>query len=106
GRIRFSSELENMAENCLQFVPSRVDGLPNVTAAAGYSEKLELQVAGEWVVIRFDDIAKWPRPAWLWRFFVRIGWCRKWVPVGERDWFHPPRDRFFRFFTSPRLTLY
>jgi len=26
--------------------------------------------------------------------------------VGERDWFHPPKDRFFAFFTTPRLVVY
>jgi len=26
--------------------------------------------------------------------------------VGERDWFHPPSERYFRFFTNPRITLY
>lgn len=28
------------------------------------------------------------------------------VIVGERDWFHPPQDRYFRFYTSPPMTVY
>jgi hypothetical protein len=25
---------------------------------------------------------------------------------GDRDWFHGPPDRFFRFFTTPPITVY
>jgi hypothetical protein len=28
------------------------------------------------------------------------------LPVGDRDWFHDPPDRFFRFFTTPPVTVY
>ena len=26
--------------------------------------------------------------------------------VGERDWFHPPSERFFRFFTDPPVVVF
>lgn len=26
--------------------------------------------------------------------------------TGERDWFHTPSDRFFRFYTRPEITVY
>jgi hypothetical protein len=93
-------------ETCLRFVPSRVEGLANVTAGAVYADRLELQSAGERLVFRFEEMVEWPRPAWLWRFLARIGWRPKWLPIGERDWFHKPSQRFFRFFTSPRLTVF
>ena len=94
------------AENCLRFVPSRVDGVPDVVEAAIYPERLELRCADRLLVYRFDEIAEWSSPAWLWRLFARMGFRPKWLPVGERDWFHPPRERYFRFFTNPRITLY
>src|SRR4051812_49178999 len=51
----------------LWFVPSRVEGLPDVTRVAVYSDRLEVLSAGQWVVFHFEDIAGWPRPAFLWR---------------------------------------
>jgi hypothetical protein len=93
-------------EKCLRFVPSRVEGLPHVTETAVFPDRLELCSAGTWVTFRFAEIAAWPRPAWLWRLLSRFGWRPKNLPVGERDWFHPPKDRFFALFTTPRLVVY
>ena len=95
-----------MTEECLRFVPSRVEGLPDVTEVAIYPERLELLSAGKWVVIRFVDISKLPRPTWMWKVLSRFGWRPPWLPVANRDWFHPPRDRFFRFFTSPEIIVF
>ena len=90
----------------LRFVPSRVEGLPAVTEAMVLPDQLELCSEGKWVCFRFAEMADWPRPVWLWRLLVRCGWQRRLVPVGERDWFHPPLGRFFRFFTSPCIIVY
>lgn len=90
----------------LRFIPSRVEGLPEDAEAAVYPDRLELLSAGQWVVIRFADITAWPRPAFLWRRLARLGWRRRWLPVGQRDWFHPPSERFFRFDTQPRIVIY
>jgi hypothetical protein len=94
------------SEPCLHFVPSRVDGLPNVTEVAVHPDRLELHSADSWIAIRFDAIARWPRPTALRRLLGRIGWRPRWLPVGERDWFHPPSERFFRFFSTPPLVIY
>src|SRR5438874_3478882 len=90
----------------LRFIPSRVEGLPDVTEVAVYPGRLELLSAGWWVSFRLADIAAWPRPAFLWRRLARLGWRPRWLPVGERDWFHPPAKRFFRFYTQPRVVIY
>jgi hypothetical protein len=95
-----------MAEQCIRFVPSRVEGLSEVSEAAIYPDRLELLSAGRWVAFRFFDIAKWPRPTWLWRFLSRYGWRPRWLPVADRDWFHPPRDRFFAFYTRPSVIVF
>jgi hypothetical protein len=29
-----------------------------------------------------------------------------WLPVADRDFFHAPPDRFFRFYTTPPLIVY
>jgi hypothetical protein len=90
----------------LRFIPSRVEGLPGVTEAAVYPDRLELLSGGRWVSFPFADIARWPRPAWLWRRLARLGWRPRWLPVGQRDWFHPPSERFFRFYTQPPIVVY
>lgn len=93
-------------EASLRFVPSRVEGLPSVTEVVVFPDRLELLSAGEWVVIRLADIAKWPRPRRLLRLLARFGWRPSWLPVADRDWFHAPADRFFRFYTTPPVVVY
>lgn len=29
-----------------------------------------------------------------------------WPSVADRDWFHPPAERFFRFYTDPPITVF
>jgi hypothetical protein len=87
--------------NPLRFVPSRVDGLPSVTEVAIFPDRIEFVSEGRAVTIYLDDIAEWPRPRWLRRLRRP-----RFLPVGARDWFHDPSDRFFRFFTTPPITVY
>jgi hypothetical protein len=37
---------------------------------------------------------------------ARLGWRPRWLPVGKRDWFHAPSERFFRFDTRPSIVVY
>jgi hypothetical protein len=95
------------AEASLRFVPSAVDGLPLVSEVAVFPDRLELLSESKWVIIRFLDIARWYRFGWLYGPLARLGWgVRGWPSVGDRDWFHPPSGRFFRFFTEPPVTVY
>jgi hypothetical protein len=94
------------SEAGLRFVPSHVEGLPSVTEAVVFPDRVELLSAGEWVVIRFLDIARWSRHGWLYRRLAHLGWVRGSPLVADRDWFHPPSGRFFRFFTKPAVTVY
>src|SRR5205085_9112553 len=68
--------------------------------------RLEVLSAGERVVIRFVDIARWHRRGWLWRPLAHLGWARGCPAVADRDWFHPPSGRFFAFYTKPPLVVY
>jgi hypothetical protein len=90
----------------LRFVSSRVEGLPDVSEVVVRPDRLELLSAGRWVVFRFAEMARWPRPAQLWRLLLRLGWHPRWLPVADRDWFHPSRDRFFRFYTHPPMEVF
>lgn len=95
------------AESGLRFAPSAVEGLPSVTEVAVFPDRVELLSEGKWFVIRFLDIARWHRCGWLYRLLARLGrTVRGWPMVADRDWFHPPSRRFFRFFTLPPLTVY
>jgi hypothetical protein len=90
----------------LRFVPSRVEGLPDVSEAIVYPDRLELRSAGEWVVLSFHDMARWPQPVWLRKSLAGFGWRPRWLPVADRDWFHPPRERFFAFYTRPPVVVF
>ena len=79
-------------EGVLRFVPSRVEGLPNVTQAAVYRDRLGLLSAERWVFFRLAALAAWPRPVFIRRPLARLGWRPRWLPVGERGWFHAPRS--------------
>ena len=99
--------MANSREDGLRFVPSAVEGLPSVTAAAVFPDHLELLSEDRWVVIRFLDIARWYRRGWLYRPLARLGYGVRGRPtVADRDWFHPPSGRFFRFYTRPPVTVY
>ncbi len=90
----------------LRFVPSKVEGLRNVKEVAVYPDRLEVLLAGHWKPIRFADIAQWPYPARLRRWLSRFGYRPTGLPVGERDWFHPPAERFFRFYADPPVVVF
>ena len=95
------------AREGFRFIPSAVDGLPNVSEAVVYPDRLELLSDGKWVVIRFLQIARWHRHGWLYRPLARLGLgVRGWPMTADRDWFHPPAERFFRFYTAPPITVY
>src|SRR5262245_1501621 len=93
-------------DHALRFTPSRVTGLPDVAEAAVFPDRLELLSADRWVVIRFFDIARWYRKDWLWRRLARLGWMHGRPYVADRDWFHPPSERFFEFYTEPKIVIY
>ena len=89
----------------LHFVPSRVEGMPGVTSATVFPDRIELASSIGVVTHRFADIAQWPRPAFLWKLLFRLGVKPRWLPVADRDWFHEPADMFFAFYTQPRLKV-
>jgi hypothetical protein len=94
------------AEPYLQFVPSRVEGVPDVGEVVVRPDQLELQSAGRWLTYPFEEMARWPWPAWLWRSLSRVGVRPGPLPVGDRDWFHAPPDRYFAFYTEPPIVVY
>lgn len=93
-------------ETFLSFVPSRIEGANEILRVAVFPDRLELVGNGRCDVIRFVNIARWPQPKILWRALFAIGIRPKWLPVADRDWFHLPAERFFRFYSTPPITIY
>ena len=94
-----------MQQESLHFIPSRVEGLSSVREAAVFPDRLEFLTDDGWVVFPLEDLAQWPRPRILRRLLSRY-WRPSWLPVGERNWFNAPSERFFRFYSSPRIVVY
>lgn len=90
----------------VRFVPSHVDGLPDIADVTFFRDRLEFMSAGRTLVFSFASMARWPRPAWLWRRLFHLGVRPRSLLVGERDWFHAPPERFFAFYTIPRIVVY
>jgi hypothetical protein len=85
-------------------VPSRVEGLPDVTTVTVFPDRIELASGNRLIAHRFVDIARWPRPS-LWKVLYWLGVRPRWLPVADRDWFQEPADMFFEFYTHPRLKV-
>ena len=97
------SKAENIPP--LRFTPSRVVGLPEVTEVVVHCDRIEVKSAGNRLSFRFTDLARWPRPTWLHRILFRMGRRRYFLAVADRDWFHAGADKFFSFYTNPRLVI-
>lgn len=94
------------AEESVRFRPSRADGLPDVREVAIFPDRLEVNSQGRWLTIRFADIGRRQEPL-LVSLLKWLSFRRPYLRmVGERDYFHVPRDRFFRWYTDPPLTTY
>lgn len=95
------------AERSVRFVPSAVEGMASVTEVVVFPDRLELFSLNQRVVIRFLDIAQWYQHGWAYRTLARCGFGVKgWPSVADRDWFHPPAGRFFRFYGVPPITVF
>ena len=94
-------------EDKLRFVPSAVEGLPSVSEVGIFPTQLELISDDSRVTFPFIKIARWYRRGWLFRPISYIGLgVQGWPTVADRDWFHPPSGRYFRFYTKPVITVY
>ena len=94
-----------MSGSQIQFAPSRVEGLADVTSVTVFPDRIELASAQGVVIHHFADIARWPSPSLLWKILYRFDVKPGWLPVADRDWFHKPADMFFSFYTNPRLKV-
>lgn len=92
--------------DCERFRPGRVDGLSGVDEVAVYADRLELRAGADVRVIPFVTMVRWPWPRVFWKMAFRIGLRHRWLPVADRDWCHDPQERYFDFYTEPRVRVY
>jgi hypothetical protein len=87
----------------VRFHPSHAEGLPDVREVVVRPDRLEVNTAGRWVSFPFRRIGRRQES----RVMSLVKWLVRgthWpVLVADRDWFHPPRDRFFLWYTDPPL---
>jgi hypothetical protein len=90
----------------LSFVPSKVDGLADVSTVTIYPDRIELQTAAELHAVHFASIAR--RQESLVSSIAKRCFFRRPYPkmVADRDWFHAPPNRFFTFYTNPSITVF
>ena len=89
----------------ISFVPSRVDGLDAVSLITVEPIRITFVCRTSPRVFLFADFGH-PVGSFFSRVVDRMMFRRPWRIIGERDWFHPPPDRFFRFYTDPQITVY
>jgi hypothetical protein len=105
-RFETGSSAAGPSVKSLRFVPSRVEGLPEVSEVRLFPDRIEARSAGKWLTFRFIEMVRWPQPVWFWRLLRRATGRPVGLPVGDRDWFHSPPDRYFSLYTDPRLVLF
>ena len=87
----------------VRFTPSRAQGLPDVQEVIVYPDRIEVETAGRRVTFAFADVARPQEPRVL-SFLKRLIGKPPWPGlVADRDWFHPPKERFFLWYTDPPL---
>lgn len=93
-------------ESKITFTPSRVDWIMEVHSVTVRPIGLELETADGKKEIRFNKIGRLQESRFM-RILKQLGGFRPTAMlVADRDWFHPPQERFFRFYTDRPLTMY
>src|SRR5262245_26759637 len=89
--------------SCVRFKPSRTDGLDDVSEVAIFRDRLEVQTEQQRLIFRFADIGVPQASKFVNLLRAFAGQHRLPLVVANRDWFHEPQDRYFEWFTMPRL---
>jgi hypothetical protein len=91
------------AAGLVRFRPSRAEGLPDVREVVVYPDRLLVCSAESWLTFPFSRMGR-RQESRLASFVKRLAGRDPWpLLVADRDWFHPPPDRFFRWYTDPPL---
>ncbi len=98
--------LDHEPEFKITFTPSRTKWLTEIDRVTVWPNRLVVETAAGHETFSFEKIGK-IRESGIMR---TMRWLSGSKPFGmliaDRDWFHPPQDRFFRFYTDPCMTVY
>ncbi|MCL4853945.1 MAG: hypothetical protein KJZ78_21505 [Bryobacteraceae bacterium] len=94
------------SEEMVRFAPSRADGLADVREVVVRPDRLEVNAGGVWMTFLFSAIGRRQEPAIVSFLKALVGKDPAPRIVGERDWCRPPKERFFRWYTDPTLTVF
>lgn len=90
----------------ITFTPSRVDWITEVHSVTIWPNCLGVETADGGQKFRFEEIGR-IQESGIMRFMRWLSGSRPFgMLVADRDWFHPPQNRFFRFYTDPPMTVY
>ncbi|PQO38718.1 hypothetical protein C5Y96_02220 [Blastopirellula marina] len=90
----------------ITFTPSRVEWFTDVTSVTVWPTGLQVETPDGTQSFRFEEIGK-IQESGIMRFMRKLGGAKPFgMLVADRDWFHPPQDRFFRFYTDPPMKVY
>lgn len=90
----------------IAFTPSRVDWNTEVSSVTVWPFRLDVETADGTQEFPFEVIGKIQESGFI-RFMKGLfGEKQRGMLVADRDWFHSPQDRFFRFYTDPPMTVY
>jgi hypothetical protein len=91
------------AAGLVRFRPSRAEGLPDVREIVVHPDRLEVNTGGSWLTFPFRRMGR-RSESWVMSLIKRLARRPPWpVLVADRDWFHPPPDRYFLWYTDPPL---
>ena len=93
-------------ETKVKFTPSRVDGIASVSSVTVLPDSLELETLDGTQQIQFRKIGRRQESLLMHGIKRLCGIEPSAVMVADRNWFRAPQDRYFRFYTDPRLTVY
>ncbi len=91
--------------SCVRFVPSRVEGWPDVREVVFHGDHLDVLCGDVWQRIDYASIARSQEPRWI--ALLRRALGRRPTPrlVADRDWFKAPPDRSLTLYTRPPLLI-
>jgi len=90
----------------ITFTPSRVDWTSDISLVTVWPNRLTVETVDGEQEFLFEQIGK-IQESGIMRFMRRLGGAKQFgLLVADRDWFHPPQDRYFRFYTDPPMTVY
>jgi hypothetical protein len=90
----------------MRVVPTRTEGLPEVTEVIFYHDRMTVCSAGQWIAIPFAPLARWPRPVRIRKALAYFGVQPLWRTIADRSWVDTETESLFEFYSNPPFKLW